>query len=252
MRCQRRGGATGRTFLQRAESISSVYRILRRARFSRVCINRTPLSTAVKPLPLRSVAADASPPSPPPSSPSPSPSPSPPRASPSILPPPPPTPRPQAIPPRPLGHRDLGEPRVRQHLPRGGPVLGGKVQHGHQKVRHRRGVGVGEAVLFREHVLEGPKLERSNVPELAIPGEEIAAVLAVGAIRLGIRPMSSIISARWSSSRSYSLPLLGSKRRSPVASSNAMQARDHTSAGVEYLAPRITSGTGTAGSGCLA
>lgn len=44
------------------------------------------------------------------------------------------------------------------------------------------------------------------------------------------------------SSLSYLSPLCGSKRTSPVASSKQTQAKDHISAGVEYLAPRITSG----------
>ena len=38
------------------------------------------------------------------------------------------------------------------------------------------------------------------------------------------------------------MPLRGSKSRSPVASSKAMQAKDHTSAGVLYFAPSMTSG----------
>ena len=59
---------------------------------------------------------------------------------------------------------------------------------------------------------------------------------------LGMRPTSSIISARWSSSRSYSLPDRGSNSKSPVASSNTRHATDQTSAAVPYLAPRITSG----------
>ena len=58
----------------------------------------------------------------------------------------------------------------------------------------------------------------------------------------GIRPTSSIISARWSSSRSYASPDRGSNSRSPVASSNTRHAADQTSAAVPYLAPRITSG----------
>mmetsp|Transcript_4585 Transcript_4585/g.15264 ORF Transcript_4585/g.15264 Transcript_4585/m.15264 type:complete len:245 (-) Transcript_4585:1298-2032(-) len=62
------------------------------------------------------------------------------------------------------------------------------------------------------------------------------------AIFFEIGPMSSIISARWSSSRSYSFPLRGSKRRSPVSNSKTKQAALHTSAGVPYFAPKITSG----------
>ena len=37
-------------------------------------------------------------------------------------------------------------------------------------------------------------------------------------------------------------PDCGSKSKSPVASSNTMHACDHMSHGVQYLAPRITSG----------
>jgi hypothetical protein len=37
------------------------------------------------------------------------------------------------------------------------------------------------------------------------------------------------------------LPERGSKRRSPVASSKTMQAMDHMSTGVEYLAPTMAS-----------
>lgn len=46
--------------------------------------------------------------------------------------------------------------------------------------------------------------------------------------------------ARWSSSLLYSLPDLGSNRKSPVTSSNTMQARDQMSAEASYPAPRIT------------
>lgn len=53
-----------------------------------------------------------------------------------------------------------------------------------------------------------------------------------------------MIRARWSSSLSYPLPLFGSKRKSPVTSSNTMQAMDHISAAVSYFEPNSTCRTG--------
>mmetsp|Transcript_112090 Transcript_112090/g.317460 ORF Transcript_112090/g.317460 Transcript_112090/m.317460 type:complete len:231 (+) Transcript_112090:677-1369(+) len=50
------------------------------------------------------------------------------------------------------------------------------------------------------------------------------------------------MSARWSSSRDQSSPVRGSKRKSPVMSSNIMHAALHTSAVWSHSAPMITSG----------
>ncbi len=46
----------------------------------------------------------------------------------------------------------------------------------------------------------------------------------------------------WSSSLSKPLPFFGSNRKSPVAISKIIQAKDHISAEVPYLAPIMTSG----------
>mmetsp|Transcript_21274 Transcript_21274/g.61438 ORF Transcript_21274/g.61438 Transcript_21274/m.61438 type:complete len:224 (-) Transcript_21274:680-1351(-) len=58
----------------------------------------------------------------------------------------------------------------------------------------------------------------------------------------GWLPSSSIMRARWSSSRDQSLLERGSKRKSPVRSSKNMQAALQTSAVSSQSAPMITSG----------
>mmetsp|Transcript_33874 Transcript_33874/g.73708 ORF Transcript_33874/g.73708 Transcript_33874/m.73708 type:complete len:293 (-) Transcript_33874:541-1419(-) len=58
----------------------------------------------------------------------------------------------------------------------------------------------------------------------------------------GASPISSIMSARWSSSRDQSSPVRGSKRKSPVVSSKNIQAALHTSAVSSQSAPMMTSG----------
>mmetsp|Transcript_58362 Transcript_58362/g.103758 ORF Transcript_58362/g.103758 Transcript_58362/m.103758 type:complete len:266 (-) Transcript_58362:821-1618(-) len=58
----------------------------------------------------------------------------------------------------------------------------------------------------------------------------------------GRPPSNSAMSAKWSSSRSQSSPVLGSNRKSPVASSKNMHAALHTSAVSSHFAPMMTSG----------
>ncbi len=56
----------------------------------------------------------------------------------------------------------------------------------------------------------------------------------------GMFPSSSIICARWSSSRENRLPDLGSNKKSPVTSSKTRHAMDHISAEALYEDPKIT------------
>lgn len=56
---------------------------------------------------------------------------------------------------------------------------------------------------------------------------------------LGILPRSSIIWAKWSSSREKCFPDLGSNKKSPVTNSNTRHAIDHMSTDVSYSSPRM-------------
>ena len=70
-----------------------------------------------------------------------------------------------------LGHLGLVsrrhvQPRVAQHLPSAGPALRVPVEHGHQEVGERLCLGLLEAVLFDQHVLQRPVVQALDVAQV--------------------------------------------------------------------------------------
>ena len=90
--------------------------------------------------------------------------------------------------------------------------------------------------------LTGQKQRPLILRKLPLLSKYFLECLPESARFFGMRPKSSIIYARWSSSLSQLYPFLGSKRKSPVTISKMVHAKLQISADVLQSAPMITSG----------